>query len=185
MPTYNCNDYNCDEDIGTHTPIDCNDFSRGGYPNCIILACGHAITDPGNATQVQTALDSDLAWLVQNVTLELPAPSAVKVDSPIANEPQLVTGYEYSGTLTDGNVSSANCTFYNNVGSGKAFGGIIFHNKQEGKVYWHNDSVRFEGGLVLPRTDAEIEMYTYTFNFKKDADASNPTIATEPAGIFD
>lgn len=185
MPTYNCNNYNCDDNLGTHTPNDCNDISLGGYADLLLLECDHAITDPGNATQVETALADDTAHLILNVKSSLPAPSAIKQSSLVANQPDIVTGYELSGTLVDGSVSSANSTFYNNVGGGRSFGGLIFHNKEEGKVYWHNAAVRFEGGLVMPENDSEAERYEYSFNLKKDPNDANPTISVEPAGIFD
>lgn len=182
--SYNCINYNCDDDLGSHTLNDCGAHVFGGYPNVIILECVHSITDPSNATQVQDAIDAGEAHLVKNVSVELPVGSATKVDSVIANEPQIVTRYEFSGTLRDPNVSSANVTFYNNLTDGRTMGGIIFHNEREGKVYWHDAAVRFEGSIIMPINDQAPEIFETVFTFKKNLGSVNPAIYTEPAGIF-
>ncbi len=184
MPTYNCTSYNCDDDLGSHTLNDCGDVTRGGYPNVILLECDNDITDPSDATEVQAAIDDGTAHLVKNVKLAIPVGSPIKVDSQVANAPQLIVKYEYAGTMIDQNVSSANVTFYNNLLDGRSFGGIILHNAEEGKVYWHDAEVRFEGGLVMPDNDGEVERFETTFSFKKLPSATVPTIYTEPAGIF-
>ena len=184
MP-YNCLSYNCDDDLGSHVINDCNTYTKGGYPNCILLECDHSITDPSDATQVQAAIDAQEARLVKNVKIAIPAGSPVKIDSPIPNEPQIVVRYDFAGTMVDTNVSSDNVTFYNNLLDGRTLGGIIVHNQKEGIVYHVDAAVKFEGSPVLPDNDGEFERFETTFTFFKEPSEVAHTLYTEPAGIFD
>lgn len=185
MPTYNCASYNCDDALGSHVLNDCGVGTMGGYKNCILLECVNEITDPSDATEVQDAIDAGEAHLIKDVKLSIPAASPVKVDSQVANAPQIVTKYEFAGTMVDGNVNTSNRTFYNNLLDGRSFGGIILHNADEGKVYWFDAEVRFEGSLIMPDNDGESERFETTFNYKTSPQNVVPGIYTEPAGIFD
>lgn len=183
--SYPCNNYDCEDALGTHAPNPCQTSTRGGYPNFILLECNSSITDPSNAVQVQAAIDAGEAHVFKNVKLALPAPSPIKVDAMIANAPEKTVQYEFTGTLVDPNVNSTNITLYNQVLDGRSFGGIILHNRDEEKVYMHTAETRFEGGLVMPDNDGDIERFETSFIFRKDPDEVIPTQFAEPAGIFD
>lgn len=180
----NCYNYNCDEDLGTHTPNDCGTVTPGGFKNLILLACNHTVTDPSVGSQITDAIAAGEAWLIQGVKAALPAGSPVEVDSNIANDPPVVTGYDYTGTIMDQNVNADNVTFYNLLYNNRRFGGIILHNADEDLVYWHDATIMFQGSPVLPDSKSEFTRFETSFKFFKKPNAVGPVIKTAPAGVF-
>jgi hypothetical protein len=179
-----CTIYNCDDELGTHTQNDCGSIVRGGYQDLILLSCGHSITDPSDEVEVAAAIAANEATLIRGIKGAIPIGSPVKVTSMKANEPDIIVKYDFSGTWMDQNVNTSNVTFYNQVLDGRTFGGVIFHNADEGLVYMHSADTRCEGGLVMPDGNQEQERYEVTFIFSKDPDDVIPLIAPEPPGIF-
>jgi hypothetical protein len=179
-----CTSYNCDDDLGNHTLNDCGAIVRGGYKNLILLECGHSITDPSDGEEVLAAIAAGEAHLVKNIKGAIPLGSPTKTPSMVAGDPDIIGKYDFAGTWMDQNVNSSNVTFYNQVLDGRTFGGVIFHNAEEGKVYWHEAPTRCEGGLVMPDGPQEQERYETTFAFSKDPGQQVPLIYTQPAGVF-
>lgn len=185
MPS--CYQYNCNDSLGDHTLNDCEDSIQGGFKNIIILECNHQLVagDEANGSTINAEIAAGRATLLKNVKIGAGAPSATTVASLIANQPDKVVKYTREYTLMDGNVNAANQAFYDVLGSGGAFGGIILHNAEEGIVVAHYDSFRAQGGLVLPDNNGEFMHYAYTFTMDALRDAVNGEYSAEPSGVFD
>lgn len=151
----------------------------------IILECDHQLTDPSNGTQVQAEIDAGRATLIKNVKVGHGAPSATSVASNIANTPDKVVKYSYEISVIDGNVNNANMSFYNTLGSGASFGGLILHNSEDNTVLYYDKEFRAQGGLVAPDNDGEFVRYEYSLMMDSARASVNPELATEPSGIFD
>ena len=182
MPS--CYNY-CGDTLGTHAQINCDtDLLSGGVQNVIILGCDHQLTDPSNGTAVQAEIDAGRAWKISQVRAELGEPAPIKQDRMVANRPQLVTGYDRTGTLMDENVSQNNIDFYNVLLSGGDYGGLILHLEDEGKVFWIDQVINFDGALVIPPDNTAIAHFNANFFYKTNAGGASPDIYDEPAGIF-
>lgn len=176
----NCVNYNCDE-LADHLKVDCEEFNLGGVPQVIVLECDHTITDPSNATQVQTNLDNGKAKLIQNVKFGVDAPSPIEIDSPIACQTPSVVNFDRSGTYVDANVTANNNNFYDSL-NGRSIGGLILYECDPGRITWIDAAVKFKGGRVIPVDNNDFQRYEGTFHWKKKTE---PTIHSAPAGIFD
>lgn len=179
-----CVDY-CVDELGDHSPLQgCNPWLKGGNRNAIVLLCGHGITDPSNAVQVQAAIDAGTAKKITNAKFWIDAASEVTQTAPIACAPETITNYTRTGGFYDPNISSANTSFYDSLLGGiNVVGVLIFScgNPSTPQVKWVNAETSFRGGYVSPETDDDFERYEGTLNWKS---LNNPSIHTAPAGIF-
>jgi len=175
-----CVNYNCDE-LNDHAPVDCEAFVNGGLKNLIFLECGHEIIDPSNATQITTAINNGTAYIVKNISADIPLRSPINQDSPVACEPQRTINYDNTINVTDANITSNNIEFYQTVFGGHKFGGLIIHECDAEKVSWVDATVVFEGGLIKPKSNSELQTFQYVGKWRtKDI----PTLHALPANIF-
>ena len=174
-----CIEYNCDE-LDDHTPNVCDDIRLSGVPAAIILECGHAITDPSDPTQINTALGDGTAKLINRAKFAIDEPSPVEVEIAACEGPTVVN-YDRSGPFEDPNVSSLNVTFWNGVRGGRSLGGMILYEGKNNKVTFIDDVIKFTGGRVLPIVETEHQKFIGTFKWR---DINDPQIFDAPAGIF-
>lgn len=179
-----CYTYNCADQLGDHTLNDCEAELQGGFKNIIILECGHQVTDASDGTEINAEIAAGRATLIKNVKVGVPAASATKIASNIANTPDKTVKYTTELTLMDGNVNASNMTFYNTLASGTSFGGLIIHNADEGIVLWYNETTRGEGSLISPDNNGEFMRYEFRLTFDSQNNEVMPTYATEPSGVF-
>lgn len=177
----NCINYECDEALGTHLLNACGEEIQGGVKNCIVLECGHTVTDPSNATEIQDNIDNGKATLIKNVKISLPAPSPIMAASNVACSTDKLVTYDRSLSLMDGNVNDVNIDFYNRLLSGQSKGGIIIHECAADKVTWIDDEIKFVGGRIIPDNDNEFQRFEITGNWRNKYEAQ---IYDVPPGIF-
>lgn len=164
-----------------HLLNDCEEELQGGFRHLILLDCGHTVTDPSSATQIDDNITSGKAVLVKNVKWGLDVRSAIKADSNIACRPQKTINFDNTATLVDGNVNNQNVAFYSSIFGGRAIGGVIALNCATGRVWWYNYSMYADGGLIQPNTDDEFMRFEGTFSWKGK---ELPLSYVEPPGIF-
>ncbi len=180
----NCINYNCDDQIGDQVLNDCGIELQGGIDAVIFLECDNQLTDPSDAAEIQAELDAGRATIFNNVKYSLDPPSPVKIASNVACAPDKIVRYDRTGTLVDGNVNDANVDVYNEVFSGRSFGGLILHECETGKVTWIDEEIIVEGGRVIPDNNGEFQTFTGVFNFQTKPDQVDGNIFDEPVGIF-
>lgn len=179
---YNC--YDCGDSLPAYDLLNCEE-KLGGIRNAIVLSCDSELTDPSNATEVQAEIDAGRATVIKNAKFGVPASSPVQVDSKVANQPQRVTRYDSTADYINPNVSSTNDEFHNVLFSGKAFGGIIFHELENDTVTWINEAIRATGNKVIPDNDGDTIHYAGTFTWQSKNDEVIGMTYDAPAGIFD
>lgn len=182
-----CINYNCEDLLGDHTLNSCGEEYLGGIDAAVFLDCGHQLTNPSNGTQIAAEIAAGRATLVKNIKVGMPKASPVEIESNVAcSTPKLVT-QERALTYIDGNVNSANTSFYNNLSSGRSFGGMILHlcgtsEADAGeKVLWVDAECRFTGSLVVPETNNEFMRFEGDIKWRKK---DNPLPYHNPVGIF-
>jgi hypothetical protein len=181
-----CNAY-CAEQLPAHTLNDCDYERTGAGDAVIVLECGHGITDPSNATEVQDAINAGKATVINGVRAFYDRASATLVDSNIPNRPQKVSRYERTGTLRDANVNEPNIAFYNLLATGRTFGGLIVKesgNDDDQKVRFINEVVTFNGSDNLPESDTEFQNFEVQFLWRTRNNNVNPEMFDVPVGIF-
>lgn len=176
----NCVNYNCAA-LPSYASNDCNDKLQGGISAIIILECDHTITDPSNATQINADLTSGKARLVEPVQVGIEAASAVEVPSGVSGEEDVVATYERSMSITDPNINDTSIDFYNEILTGRALGGVILYEREEGKVTWIDSAVSFKGSRIIPNVVTDIQRFEATMTWKSMAEGLR---YTAPAGIF-
>lgn len=175
-----CPSYNCDE-LEDHLLNDCEVNEQGGSDQIIILDCGHTVTDPSDATQINANIASGKAKLIQNIKAGIPAAAPVEVDALIACRPPVTVNYDWTMNLIDGNVNANNVGFYNQLNGGRAIGGVIVYACSANKVLFVDEAIKSSGSLVFPDTDSEFIRFESTLKWKS---LTNPTYADPPTGIF-
>lgn len=183
---YNCPDYGCDP-LGTYVLNECSEILLGGFDQALFLECNHQITDPSNATQIQSALSDGTATLVSGASFSIEAPTAVKVDTLVACQPQRIVTYNRTGVYRNQNVNPTNIDFHAPIERGRTFGGLIIRMCSEtdsgtGYVYWIDATVNMEGGLIGPPNNTELQRFEFTMNWIAK---NGPSMHAEPAGIFE
>ncbi len=177
----NCLNYNCNDDLGDHIPVDCGEYPLGGIDAAIILACDHQVTDVSNGTQINAEIAAGRAWLVENIKVSIPDPSPITITNPVACRVDRLVNYDRSGTWQDANVNADNIDFYNILLSGQSFGGLILRECDENRVTFVDSEVTFQGGRLIPDNNDNFQMFNATFNWREKTDAD---IFNEPANVF-
>lgn len=175
-----CVNYNCTE-LGEHLQNNCSELLLGGVPEVILLLCGHTVTDPSNATQINTNLNSGKAKRITGVKVEILKASPVTIPSDIGGEPDKLVNYNRSGTMIDANVSQSNINFYNDLLGGMPVGGLITYESYADQVTWINAILRFTGSRVIPGVVDDRQRWDIDFTWKSKTEGS---IYSAPVGIF-
>jgi hypothetical protein len=175
-----CINYNCTA-LGTHDLVTCDEFAPGGVKDIILIECGITVTDPSDGTEINNLLTAGDAKLVENVKWDKPLSAPIQVDSPVAcRTPQLVN-YDHTANLTDGNVTENNVDFYNEVNSGRSFGGLIVHECGLDRVTYYDEEIQATGGRVIPAEDNEFQVNQSVFTWRSKTEGS---IHATPTGVF-
>lgn len=183
---YNCSSYGCDP-LETYVLNECQAILVGGFDAAILLECNHQITDPSNATQIETALGNGTATLITEAFFSIEPAAAVTVEPLVACQPPKITTYNRSGNYKNQNVNPNNVDFHDTMFNGRTFGGLIIRmcNDNEGGtnyVYWIDKPISFQGSFVGPGVNTDLQRFEGTFNW---IGRDNPSMHAEPAGIFD
>jgi len=178
-----CIDYNC-SDLADHLMNDCAEELTGGQDQAILLDCDHTITDFSNGTQINAAITAGTAVLVKNIKVGLDLPSAIELDSNIANRSPKLVNYDRTGTWIDGNVNNNNVnTFYPSWLQGRTLGGmIIYENGNDTKAVTVIDApIQATGGRIIPADNNEFQRFEVAFKWKSKTD---PKRYSAPTGVF-
>jgi hypothetical protein len=179
----NCINYNCDS-LGSHDTVACNDYPTGGVPAIILLSCDSELTDPSEASQITAEITAGRATLIEGVKASLSEATATEQPSPVSCGVPRVTRYEREISLYDANVTPNNVDFYNSLGGGQSFGGIIMYNCGSDKVFWIDESIQFQGGVVIPDEDDDYIRFEMTGKYRASKTNGSPMVYPAPTGIF-
>ena len=178
-----CITYNCEElpdyaDGGCAPLLD-------GYSQAILLECGHTITDPSNATQINANLASGKAKLYPGLKVGVPARSPLSVAATVSGETDTVVNYDNTASWVDGNVNLTNDEHYSVLFGGHKFAGAILYNgldEDSPRILFINATMKATGGLISGDNGSESERYEGTFSWRSK---QLPKHYPAPAGVFD
>lgn len=181
----NCVDYCSDDPIGTPETIGCGADPVGGLSAAIILACNHTITDPSNGTQINSNLSGGTAWLFQRLSIDIPEPSPIEVDSIVPCETASLVTYDWQLTYSNPNISQTNITVHDNFFDGRTIGGIIAlecgsDDDSALFVTWIDAAIKMTGGRVIPATNTEFQRFA---GIGKWRSKRSPQRYPAPAGV--
>ena len=181
-----CETYNCDDEFGTQTLVDCNTAYTGGIKNIILLLCGHTVTDASDGVQINANIDSGKAVLIKNIKANLPDPSPRTATPPIACQPDTVTTYDRTLVVVDGNVNQANNAAYiDPIVSGASFDSVIVDECEADRVTWlrpdGSGSFTGQGGRVIPESNGEFQVYNLTLAWTSRTEGE---ITNRPSNVF-
>jgi hypothetical protein len=171
------------EDLDDHEQNDCY-YPKGGISALGVLKADHGITDFANATQVQDAIDAGNLKIIRNIKADLPEPSAVEGENPLAcGSETIVDGYDYTVETTDFNVNPTNDEFYRKLNLSQ-FTGLILYMCEEEQVRVIEQGVNFGARLVIPRSNKEKQHYLITAKWSQAVAEEFPVLHEAPEGIF-
>jgi hypothetical protein len=171
------------EDLDDHEKNDCY-YPKGGVGGAGIPKTGHGITDYSNATQVQAAIDAGDLKIIKNIKAELPEPSPVEGENPLACGSETITdGYDYTVEWTDFNVNPINDEFYRKLNLSQ-FPGLVLYLCEEEQLRVIEQMVSYSARLVIPRSNKEKQHYLVTAKWSQSVADEFPVLYEAPDGIF-
>lgn len=182
----NCIDYGCDA-LGQHAAsIDCGAITKGGSSSWVVFACGATTTNPSNASQINADISAGRAVVVTNVKSGFAKPSPVTTDSiNSCGTPSVITN-DWTGTLTDGNISDQNIDFWNAFIAGRQAASVLMiHCVDESDTpyaTWINPSsgIKFSGGRVVPNVSTQPQLIDVDFKWRQ---LKSPQVYSAPVGV--
>jgi hypothetical protein len=171
------------EDLDDHEQNDCY-YPKGGIGALGILKTDHGITDFANAVQVQAAITAGTLKLITNIKADLPEPSAVEGENPLAcGSETIVDGFDYTVEVTDFNVNNINDEFYRKLNLSQ-FTGLVLYMCEEEQVRVIEQGVNFIARLIIPRSNKEKQHYLITAKWSQAVAEDFPVLHEAPEGIF-
>ncbi len=171
------------EDLDDHEKNDCY-YPKGGIGALGILKTGHEITDFSSQAQLQAAIDAGTLKIIKNIKAELPEPSPVEGENPLAcGAETIVDGFDYTVEVTDFNVNNVNDEFYRKLNLSQ-FAGLILYLCEEVQLRVVETGVNFNSRLVIPRSNKEKQNYLVTAKWSQSVADEFPVLHEAPEGIF-
>jgi hypothetical protein len=171
------------EDLDDHEKNDCY-YPKGGIGALGILKTGHEITDFSSQAQLQAAIDAGTLKIIKNIKAELPEPSPVEGENPLAcGAETIVDGFDYTVEATDFNVNNVNDEFYRKLNLSQ-FAGLILYLCEEEQLRVVETGVNFNSRLVIPRSNKEKQNYLVTAKWSQSVADEFPVLHEAPEGIF-
>jgi hypothetical protein len=172
----------CDVSLLEHDLVQCNEYKLGGVSAIIVGACGSELSDPSDATQIQSVIDSGLATLISDIRFSLPAGSPIIVDSPIGCGTSIRINEDRTATLYDANVTDNNSGFYNDLNERK-ISWILAYLCDSNKVIYitANAGITTSVAFIIPEQNNELQRYEATFSWRNK---NIPYQFDAPVGIF-
>ncbi len=172
------------EELSDHEKNDCY-YPKGGISDVGILKTGSGITDYSNATQYETAITAGTLKLITGIKAELPEPSVVEGENPLAcGSETIVDGNDYTLEVKDFNVNATNDEFYR-LANISQFPGLIFNMCSEDQVRVVEAKISTNARLVIPISNKENQHYLVTFKWSQSVQEAFPVLYDAPAGIFE
>ena len=145
--------------IGAHELVDCGLYPKGGISTIGLLECNKVITDYTSGTQWQTELTAGRLILMKNIKGEIPDPSPVEGENPLAcGSETVLDNFERTITWTDFNVTSANIDFYNSLNRRTYY--VVAYHCDNSQVEVVLNKCTFEVMLMTPKTNKEKRKFT-------------------------
>lgn len=162
---YGCPDYNCGSDWDNLPENLCPSPVNGGMDAMIVLRCGvqrsdlvqnsdPSLLDP---TKVQALINGNDAKVVQNVQVEMTAPSAVTADNYDPCSQDATVNFDRGITVTDPNVNQERQVFWDSIASPSGFklGGILLHECDADRWTYIDKHVDLSPGRISPAKNSE------------------------------
>jgi hypothetical protein len=142
---------------------------KGGFSAIYLINCGVTITNPGSVSELQTLVDNDEAFLIENIKGGWGAPSEITVDPITSCGTPVVVNYDWQATIEDFKVTSDNTAFWD-AATRRPFGGVIFVEcTTEGLTARHSyvdAEVRIAAFREMPNNNNEAQKFTVTLKWK-------------------
>lgn len=162
---YGCPDYNCGDDWEELPEDLCPTPVNGGMDAAIIFRCGVVRSDivqNGNpalldVAKVQALISNNDARVVQNIQIELTAPSAVTADNYDPCSQDATVNFDRGMTIIDKNVNQNRQVFWDSIASPSGFklGGMLIHECDADRWTYVDKHVDFAPGRISPAKNAE------------------------------
>lgn len=170
----------CTTELGDHEQVNCDDFPLGGISEVLLLEPDHTITDFTDPVQVQAAIDANLAYLVTGISGEIPEPSPVEIDNPVAcQNDSIVVNNERQVMWGDSNVTPSNIDFYNGFNGKKM--GVVLYECEEDRITVIDELISWNFGRIIPKSNGEVQVLNIVGDYRR---LLEPPIFDAPAGIF-
>jgi hypothetical protein len=171
------------EELDSHEANNCQ-YPKGGISALGILKTGHGITDFANASQVTAAITDGKLRLITNIKAELPEPSPVEGENPIAcGSETIVDGFDYTLDVKDFNVNTNNDEFIRQLNLSQ-FAGLVVYMCAEDEIRVIEQGVTFVGSLVIPPTKKEKQYYHVVAKWSQSVQEPLPVLYSAPEGVF-
>lgn len=177
-----CINYNCQDELGTHTLNDCGYERQGGAASLILIECGATLSGM-TANDINALVASGDATIVSNVNVSYDYASPVEAETNVPCQPPRVVNYNREGNWVDRNVNADNINFYNDIFKGRRFGGMIIFecgNEDDPKMKYIDDVITITGADKLPNNNNEFQDIRSTFKWQS---LRMPSIFNTPPGI--
>lgn len=172
----------CNQAIPDHIEQDCDDYPKGGSPSLAVFYGNHGITDFSSASEWQTAINAGNARIINKIKLNMPEPSEVLVDNPVAcGADQKLDGFDYEVQWIDANVNVYNDDFYKKLNVNTM--GLAFYNCDTNTLRVFDKNLTFSARPMFPASHKEHQSYNVTARVSTSADYF-PTLVNAPTGIF-
>lgn len=183
----NCQNYDCDESLGTYNEAQCGEELVGGSNAALFLECNHQLTDPSSASQVAAEIAARRATLITGGSFSIEPATPVSQESIVPCRPASVSTYNRTGVYKNPNVNAVNVAFHKPIFKGRKFGGIVLYECgtedaiNGAQVTWIDSVVTFTGSRILPGVTTEKQRFEGVYSWISQTDAD---IYAAPAGIF-
>jgi len=170
--------YQC-TDLPAHEKAICGDYLKGGIVSVGLLESDHTITNFSTASQYTTNINAGKLVLIDGIKAELPAPSPVEGENPVAcGSETILDNMDRTVTWKDFNVEG-NVDLYDamNLKQTKA---ILYECTNE-KVTVIDALISWTAFRVIPASNKEKQYFQVTGKWTLLAESQ---IYTAPSGIF-
>lgn len=174
----------CNVDLPDFVQVQCNDYKNGGGSAIAFLETDQtSITDFTSVSEWNTAIAAGDATVVKDIKIDFPAGTPATQESPVGCGPEnITTGFDYTLTYTDANVSADNDAAYAAINN--RFLHIVWFECEEDEIRVVERSAKVTATpATLPASNKAFQVYNITIEWAAPQDWY-PVRYTAPTGIF-
>jgi hypothetical protein len=174
----------CFVDLPDFVQVQCNDYKVGGGSAVAFLETDQtSITDYTSASEWNTAIAAGDATVIKDVKVDFPAGTAATQENPVGCGPEnIITGFDFTMTFTDPNVSADNDASYAAL-NGRTLHMVWYECEGEEIRVVERDCIVTAIPATLPASNKAFQVYTITVEWSSPNDWY-PVRYTAPTGIF-
>lgn len=171
------------EELGDYERNECS-YPKGGISFEFVLKEDHGIVDFSDVAEWEAAIAAGTVKILGPNKGELPEPSAVEGENPIACGSETITdAYDYTFEILDFNVNDTNDVLIKQLNASQ-FTGFGWYECETDRVRVVNHRTSFNARLTIPVSNKEKQKYMITAKWTQDVNDDIPLAYDAPAGIF-